>query len=154
MSDDFIDVSGDGGVCKCILKSGFGGTPSFGDTIETHYVGKLENGEIFDSSIQRGKTFKFRIGKEKVIRGWEGGFATMKKGEKAILKCRSDYAYGSRALGPIPANATLIFEVELIHFGPDPRNIETITGVVFMSLVVIFLLYKNTDKILTILGWI
>jgi len=152
MSDDFIDVSGDGGVFKSILRAGFGGTPSFGDTIETHYLGKLENGEIFDSSIKRGKTFKFIIGKEKVIKGWEGGFATMKKGEKAILKCRSDYAYGNRAIGPIPANATLIFEVELINFGPDLRSTETMIGVIFMSLVVIFLLYKNIDHIRSVLG--
>jgi FKBP-type peptidyl-prolyl cis-trans isomerase len=153
MSDEFSDVSGDGGVFKSILKEGYGGTPSFGDAIEVHYVGKLENGEIFDSSIKRGKTFKFVIGKEKVIKGWEGGIATMKKGEKAILKCRSDYAYGNRAMGPIPANATLIFEVELIHFGPDIMSYETIGGMIFMTFLALFLIYKNIDKMRAQLGW-
>ena len=87
-----------------------------------HYTGTLDDGTKFDSSVDRGKEFKFTIGKGNVIKGWDQGFATMKKGEKAILRCRSDYAYGDKATGSIPANATLNFDVELINFGPKKKE--------------------------------
>jgi peptidylprolyl isomerase len=57
-----------------------------------------------------------------VIKGWDQGFAKMKKGEKALLRCRSDYAYGNSPTGAIPAGATLNFDVELINFGPKKKE--------------------------------
>lgn len=119
---DFVDLSGDGGLLKKILAEGDGDFPQNGDEVEAHYTGTLDDGSVFDSSRDRGKTFKFVLGKGNVIKGWDKGFATMRKGEKAILRCRSDYAYGKRAQGKIPADATLNFDVELIGFGPKKKE--------------------------------
>lgn len=86
-------------------------------------IGTLEDGTKFDSSRDRGQPFKFTIGKGQVIKGWDQGFAVMKKNEKAILRCRSDYAYGDSGQGKIPAGATLNFDVELISFGPKKKEV-------------------------------
>jgi FKBP-type peptidyl-prolyl cis-trans isomerase 2 len=80
--------------------------------VKAHYTGTLEDGSKFDSSVDRGQVFSFTIGQGQVIKGWDQGFATMKKGEKAVLKCRSDYAYGKHlprieATLPCLRNATL-----------------------------------------------
>lgn len=79
--------------------------------LAAHYTGRLDDGTVFDSSVEKGRTFKFQLGRGNVIRGWDRGFATMKKGEKAFLTCRADYAYGDRSMGEIPPGATLTFEV-------------------------------------------
>ena len=106
----------DGGLLKEVLRAGEGVQPVEGDEVEVHYVGTLENGEKFDSSRDRGEPFKFQIGQKQVIKGWDEGVATMKVGELAVLTCRADYAYGEAGSPPkIPPNATLRFEVELLH---------------------------------------
>lgn len=77
--------------------------------------GTLADGKVFDSSRSRGKPFKFKIGHQEVIRGWEEGVAQMSVGQRAKLICSPDYAYGSKGHpGIIPPNATLTFDVELI----------------------------------------
>jgi peptidylprolyl isomerase len=94
-----------------------------GNEVTAHYTGKLLDGTVFDSSVSRGQPFKFVLGQGKVIRGWDEGFATMRKGEKAILECKPEYAYGARGSPPkIPANATLRFEVELLSFAPKKKE--------------------------------
>ncbi len=86
-----------------------------GDVIEVHYTGKLEDGKVFDSSVERGTPFEFQIGQGMVIAGWEQGILGMKIGEKRTLTIPSEMGYGSRGAGGIiPPNATLIFDVELI----------------------------------------
>lgn len=85
-----------------------------GATVAVHYTGYLLDGTIFDSSISRGEPISFPIGQGRVIKGWDEGIAYLKVGEKARLIIPSDLGYGSRAMGPIPANATLIFDVELV----------------------------------------
>jgi len=124
--DSQIDVSGDGGIIKKILKEGSGECPPKGSNVKVHYVGTLEsNGQKFDSSRDRGDHFKFRIGTGQVIKGWDLGVATMKQGELAILTCRFDYAYGEEGSPPsIPPKATLNFEVEL--FGWDDPEPDTV----------------------------
>uniref|UniRef100_A0A3P9PFH8 peptidylprolyl isomerase n=1 Tax=Poecilia reticulata TaxID=8081 RepID=A0A3P9PFH8_POERE len=77
--------------------------------------GTLTNGKKFDSSRDRGEPFTFKLGAGEVIRGWDEGVAQMSVGQLAKLTCSPDYAYGSRGYPPIiPANSTLIFEVELL----------------------------------------
>jgi len=98
-----------------ILKEGTGEAAKTGDTVSVHYVGTLENGTKFDSSIDRGEPFSFTLGENRVIQGWELGVLGMKVGEKRKLTIPSDLAYGNQAVGGvIPANATLVFEVELM----------------------------------------
>uniref|UniRef100_A0A8C5MKM3 peptidylprolyl isomerase n=1 Tax=Leptobrachium leishanense TaxID=445787 RepID=A0A8C5MKM3_9ANUR len=77
--------------------------------------GTLENGKKFDSSRDRGRPFKFCMGKHEVIRGWEEGVAQMSLGERSMLTISADFAYGSQGHpGIIPPNSTLLFDVELM----------------------------------------
>ncbi len=85
-----------------------------GDHIVIHYVGTLEDGSKFDSSYDRGQPFKTRIGVGQVIDGWDMGVIGMKVGGKRELVIPAQLAYGDRQVGLIPANSTLIFEVELL----------------------------------------
>ena len=81
------------------------------------YEGKLENGKVFDKCDDLSNPFKFQLGKSQVIKGWDIGVATMKKGEKSILYLKSEYAYGDSGAGnDIPPHSNLIFTVELIDF--------------------------------------
>ena len=85
------------------------------------YAGKLEDGTPFDACVNREDPFSFRLGAGKVIKGWDLGVATMKKGEKALFILRSEYAYGAQGSPPkIPANATLHFEIELLDISQEP----------------------------------
>ncbi|XP_035883605.1 peptidyl-prolyl cis-trans isomerase FKBP1B isoform X1 [Phyllostomus discolor] len=106
--------------------------PKKGQTCVVHYTGRLcptpsphqtcpsqgmlQNGKKFDSSRDRNKPFKFRIGKQEVIKGFEEGAAQMSLGQRAKLTCTPDVAYGATGHpGVIPPNATLIFDVELLN---------------------------------------
>lgn len=78
-------------------------------------AGKLTNGQKFDSSFDRNQPLQFQVGLGQVIRGWDEGVLTMKVGEKAVLTCSPDFAYGARGFPPvIPPNSTLVFDVELV----------------------------------------
>lgn len=120
MNIDQVDISPkkDNGVLKQILKEGEGDDlPGQGSEVFVHYTGRLLNGEKFDSSKDRDKLFNFKLGEGSVIKGWDIGVATMKKGEVCLLTCTSDYAYGAAGSPPkIPADATLVFEVELFYW--------------------------------------
>ncbi|XP_047445548.1 peptidyl-prolyl cis-trans isomerase Fkbp12-like [Mugil cephalus] len=104
------------GVDVLTVRPGDGNTfPQKGRTVTVHYVGTLTNGKKFDSSRDRGEPFTFKLGAGEVIRGWDEGVAQMSLGQVAKLTCSPDFAYGSRGYPPIiPANSTLIFEVELL----------------------------------------
>jgi FKBP-type peptidyl-prolyl cis-trans isomerase len=97
-----------------ILKEGLGAVATSGDKVTVDYVGTLEDGTKFDSSIDRGTPFTFTLGEGKVIKGWEQGLLGMKVGEKRKLTIPYNLGYGESGYGPIPAKATLIFEVELL----------------------------------------
>ncbi len=98
---------------------GTGAEAKAGSSVTVHYVGMLTDGTVFDASRNHGdQGFTFALGAGEVIKGWDQGVAGMKVGGKRKLTIPSDLAYGNRAVGNvIPANATLIFEVELIGAG-------------------------------------
>ena len=94
---------------------GNGPQPQPGQTLIVHYTGYLDNGTVFDSSLQRGQPFEFVLGAGQVIRGWEEGLATMRVGGKRRLIIPPELAYGAAgASGVIPPNARLTFDVELL----------------------------------------
>jgi len=98
-----------------ILKNGSGSEAKKGDNVLVHYTGTLINGKKFDSSVDRGEPLPFTLGENRVIQGWELGVLGMKLGEKRRLTIPPQLAYGSQAVGDIiPANSTLIFEVEMV----------------------------------------
>lgn len=96
---------------------GTGAVALSGDTITVKYVGSLTDGTIFDASANHGTTgFSFTLGAGQVIKGWDQGLVGMKEGGKRALIIPAALAYGDQAVGSvIPANATLIFEVELVR---------------------------------------
>lgn len=97
------------------LKPGTGEQATPGRTAAVHYTGTLTNGTKFDSSRDRGQPFPVRLGAGEVIKGWDEGLAGMKVGEVRKLTIPPDLAYGAAGRPPkIPANSTLIFEVELV----------------------------------------
>lgn len=127
-----ITLGQDGGVIKEITVQGQEGEiPLPGDKVFVHYIGTLTNGSQFDSSRDRGEKFSFNLGKGEVIKGWDLGVATMKRGERAIFFIRSEYGYGSTGSPPkIPGGATLVFDVELFDFQGDDITKEKDGGII------------------------
>lgn len=101
-----------------IIKKGNGKHPQATDQVKVHYTGKLLNGKVFDSSVQRGEPITF--GLNQVIPGWTEGLQLMDEGSSYILYIPSNLAYGDQNMGEIPAGSTLIFEVELLEVIPGP----------------------------------
>lgn len=102
-----------------VIKAGNGKVAQFGQRVQVHYTGWLneggKKGKKFDSSVDRRKPFVFGLGQGMVIRGWDEGVAGMKVGEKRTLFIPAALGYGSRGAGAaIPPNADLIFDVELL----------------------------------------
>jgi len=105
------------GFKKEIVAEGTGSVCPKGANVLAHYTGRLPNGQKFDSSYDRREPLQFRVGVGQVIRCWDEGITQMKKGEKAILTCPHEWAYGPRGIpGTIPPKSTLIFDVELVDF--------------------------------------
>ena len=97
--------------------------PQPGETVKVNYTGLLGSGVKFDSSLDRGQTFDFPLGKGRVIKGWDEGIAKLRVGEQATLIIPPQLAYGDRgAGGVIPPNATLIFLVELVGIKEEPKT--------------------------------
>ncbi len=114
-------VAGDGvktptGLVYWDIRMGNGELAKEGSHVRVHYTGWLTNGKKFDSSVDAGKPFDFTIGNGEVIKGWEEGVAGMKVGGKRQLRIPPALGYGADGTpgGPIPPNATLIFDVQLL----------------------------------------
>ncbi|NJL21304.1 MAG: FKBP-type peptidyl-prolyl cis-trans isomerase [Leptolyngbyaceae cyanobacterium SM1_3_5] len=107
----------DSGLQYVDLVEGTGAVPRAGQTVYVHYTGTLEDGTKFDSSRDRNRPFSFRLGAGQVIRGWDEGISTMRVGGRRQLVIPPDLGYGSRGVGPIPPNSTLVFDVELLRIG-------------------------------------
>ncbi|MCD6660059.1 MAG: FKBP-type peptidyl-prolyl cis-trans isomerase [Lentimicrobium sp.] len=95
-----------------VIQEGQGEHPTAEDVVEVHYTGRLIDGTVFDSSVERGETIKFPL--NGVIPGWTEGVQLMKPGAKYEFYIPANLAYGDRGAGPIPGGSALIFEVELI----------------------------------------
>ncbi|KAL3531065.1 hypothetical protein ACH5RR_010387 [Cinchona calisaya] len=102
-----------------------------GDRVSVHYRGKLTDGTVFDSSIERGDPIEFELGSGRVIKGWDQGLLGMCVGEKRKLKIPAKLGYGDQGSPPtIPGGATLIFDTELVSVngkqssGGKPDNSE------------------------------
>jgi FKBP-type peptidyl-prolyl cis-trans isomerase len=107
------------GLVYVITRASTGQAPQSGQTVIVNYTGLLGSGVKFDSSLDRGQPFKFRLGAGRVIKGWDEGIAKLRVGEQATLIIPPHLGYGAKgAGGVIPADATLIFIVELMGIEP------------------------------------
>jgi FKBP-type peptidyl-prolyl cis-trans isomerase len=97
---------------------GEGEPAAAGDSVTVHYVGNLPDGTVFDQSWERGEPFPVTIGQGQVIAGWDEGLVGAKIGERRRLVIGSEKAYGSTAQGPIPADAPLAFEIDVVDIQP------------------------------------
>jgi len=95
-------------------KLGKGAVARSGNTVSMRYIGKLEDGKVFDSN-KKGKPFSFKLGKGEVIKGWDIGVAGMAPGGERRMTIPAHLAYGKKALPGIPANSKLIFDVKLLE---------------------------------------
>jgi peptidylprolyl isomerase len=93
---------------------GSGAEATRGSKVRVHYTGWLLDGTKFESSVDRGRPFDFKLGSDPVIPGWEEGVAGMKVGGKRQLRVPPHLGYGARRMGKIPADSTLIFDIELL----------------------------------------
>jgi FKBP-type peptidyl-prolyl cis-trans isomerase len=104
------------GLTYTTLQAGTGATAEPGKRVTVHYTGTLDDGKVFDSSRQKNQPFTFTLGQGEVIAGWDQGVHGMKVGERRKLTVPGPLAYGANPprSSPIPANATLTFDVELL----------------------------------------
>jgi FKBP-type peptidyl-prolyl cis-trans isomerase len=108
-------VKTDSGLQYWEIRVGNGEVAKEGSHVRVHYTGWLTTGKKFDSSVDRGQPFDFTIGNGEVIKGWEEGVAGMKVGGKRQLRIPPELGYGADGYPPdIPANATLIFDIQLL----------------------------------------
>lgn len=120
--DDVLDI-GDVPALQIIdVTVGMGTTAVAGKRVTVHYTGWLysrntadHKGEKFDSSLDRGVPFAFNLGNDNVIQGWHQGIAGMRVGGKRTLMIPSSLAYGAGGNGPIPPNAAIVFDIELLN---------------------------------------
>lgn len=101
------------GLSYKVVKYGFGKTPKATSKVRVHYEGTLNDGTVFDSSIQRGKPLVFKL--NQVIQGWQEGLLLMKEGAVYELYIPAKLGYGSQAAGKIPPFSSLNFTVELLE---------------------------------------
>lgn len=107
-------VTASSGVVIKEVNVGTGEAVKAGDTISVNYTGMLSDGTKFDSSYDRGEPIKFVVGGGQIIKGFDEGVLGMKVGGKRNIKIPPELGYGAQQVGPIPANSTIVFDVELM----------------------------------------
>ena len=105
-------ITTESGLRYEVLELGDGPKPTLADSVTVHYRGELTDGSVFDSSYDRGEPAVFPLGR--VVPGWKEGIQLMPVGSKFRFEIPPDLGYGSRGMGPIPPNSTLVFQVELL----------------------------------------
>ena len=110
------------GLKYVVVKPGDGPAIDSGDVVTLHYSGYFENGKKFDSSVERGEPLVFPYKVQRLIKGFNEGIGMMKQGEKAEFIIPPDLAYGSQANSAIPANSTLIFDIEILNVAKHPKT--------------------------------
>ncbi|HHF4967769.1 TPA: FKBP-type peptidyl-prolyl cis-trans isomerase [Haemophilus influenzae] len=109
------------GLMYKIENAGKGDAIKATDTVKVHYTGKLPNGKVFDSSVERGQPVEFQL--DQVIKGWTEGLQLVKKGGKIQLVIAPELGYGEQGAGAsIPPNSTLIFDVEVLDVNPKAEK--------------------------------
>jgi probable FKBP-type peptidyl-prolyl cis-trans isomerase len=109
------------GLLYKIENAGKGEAIKATDTVKVHYTGKLPNGKVFDSSVERGQPVEFQL--NQVIPGWTEGLQLVKKGGKIQLVIPPSLGYGKQGAGAsIPPNSTLIFDVEVLDVNPKSEK--------------------------------
>lgn len=116
-SDKTLNINNEANVENAITD----GVVKKGDIVVLHYTGVLEDGTKFDSSIDRNQPFQFTVGVGQVIKGFDNGVLGMKVGEKKKIIIKPEDGYGDRKVGVVPANSTLIFDVDLLNINPVGR---------------------------------
>lgn len=137
------------GMEYTITATGNGPLAKNGDNVSMLYTGKFLDGTVFDATSNRGdQPFTFKLGKHQVIQGWDSIVAKLHGGDKATMRIPAEYAYGAQQRGAIPANSTLIFEVEVLDIIAPPtqwvvtKKMDTITTASGLKIV----MFKSATK--------
>jgi peptidylprolyl isomerase len=136
------------GLKYTLLHTTFGKKAQSGDIVKVHYKGMLENGVEFDNSYIRKAPLVFRLGTGRVIKGWDEGIALLRPGEKARFVVPPLLGYNDRNVTGIPANSTLVFEVELLEIidPPKPFDVSGKDTIHFESGLKFVRINNTTDK--------
>jgi peptidylprolyl isomerase len=111
------------GLEYTVYASGNGPAVKKGDKVSMLYTGKLTNDTVFDATSRRGNApFKFKVGVRQVIPGWDSVVSHLHAGDRAVMRIPPQYGYGARPNGAIPANSTLVFDVEVLDVFPPPMQ--------------------------------
>jgi hypothetical protein len=145
------------GVRKFIMKRGYGfplvSNLSKKIMVQIHYTGHLENGKVFDTTKIKCKPFECILFNKSMIPGLDIGISTMSVGEKSLIACQPQYAFGKKVVGVIPQNSTVVFEVELIDWKevidkktiPCQKSIYSLYNFMFMATMMYIILILNTS---------
>lgn len=138
------------GLQYVIHEKGTGERAKAGDLVSVHYKGYFTNGEVFDSSFDRGEPIEFELGKGQVIAGWDELIQLLNVGDSVTALLPSSIAYGKEGIGPIPGNTDLKFDVKLMGIRelkmPEKYNIDGIEPITTASGLKLYIIEKGNGK--------
>lgn len=143
-----VPVTSISGLTYVITELGDGADVDSNDVVTVHYTGFLTDSTKFDSSKDRNKPFSFKVGSGQVIEGWDEGLSYLKVGDKARLTIPSALGYGERAQAAIPANSTLIFDIEVLDrkAGAKPYTVSGLDTITLGSGLKMIMLNSMADN--------